>query len=113
MVSYFSERFCLLSLSVCMIITILFLVHAEYLDQRFFSRFRTAGIVQPCDPKNTDLGCPSPELPRNFDAFRRFFIFLAALVLLGSITYAIIRLRQRHLDRKLLQKVNRQIAAGV
>lgn len=44
---------------------------------------------------------------------RHFWIFEGCSLLVGFASYGIVFLRQRRLDRLLIEKVNRQIAAGV
>lgn len=44
---------------------------------------------------------------------RRFWIFEGCSLLVGFTSYGIVFLRQRRLDRLLIEKVNKQIAAGV
>ncbi|VDQ14726.1 unnamed protein product [Trichobilharzia regenti] len=49
----------------------------------------------------------------SISSFRRFLIFKCLLTLLGLFSFVVIRHRQKRLDRKLIQRVNLQIATGV
>ncbi|CAH8547599.1 unnamed protein product [Dicrocoelium dendriticum] len=110
-----SLRFCTFSSFVCTLITLIFLSQAELLDKRIFSIFHRdsdSGSAT-CNGQKSNVSCPMSELPSQFAAYRRFLMFQCVLVLIGLLAFTIVRERQNLLDKKLTQKVNRQIAAGV
>jgi hypothetical protein len=44
---------------------------------------------------------------------QNFWIFEAVTLILGVISYGIVILRQKRLDKHFLEKINKQIASGV
>ncbi|TPP58945.1 hypothetical protein FGIG_10529 [Fasciola gigantica] len=110
-----SARFCALSVCAVIVIVIMYLSQAEVLDRRIFGRYRAVDDQSPNENKSEKCvgdECAS-QLPDNFKFYRRFLLFQCVISLIGLASYALIRERQLMLDRKLIQKVNRQIAAGV
>ncbi|CAL8095278.1 unnamed protein product [Calicophoron daubneyi] len=112
-----SANFCIISFSAVLIIIITYLSQASTLDRRIFHRYRrsskTPGDNVNCSLKDGKTVCASEESDDTFEPCRRFLMFQCAVVLVGVIAFGVVRERQKHWDEKLLQKVNRQIAAGV
>ena len=47
------------------------------------------------------------------DDERRFWLFECLMALVGAASYVVVHVRQKRLDRLLMEKVHRQIASGV
>ncbi|CAH8481919.1 unnamed protein product [Schistosoma turkestanicum] len=66
-----------------------------------------------CVTKDGKVTCTKSTHLSLSDPFRRFMIFECSLILLALCSFAVIHHRHKRLERKLMQKVNFQIAAGV
>ncbi|KAF5397557.1 hypothetical protein PHET_09362 [Paragonimus heterotremus] len=115
---HLSKKFICSSLIVCVIVVIIYLCQAEILDQRIFSRYRKGvnGLSENgsfCDAKDGKVDCFIHGFSARFESIRKFLLFQCALIIIGLVFYVVIHERERHWDQKLVQKVNRQIAAGV
>ncbi|XP_064474931.1 protein JTB-like [Ornithodoros turicata] len=49
----------------------------------------------------------------NNDEAHKFWIFEASMIVLGAISASTVILRQRHLDRKMFDKIQQQVSVGV
>ncbi|CAH8527747.1 unnamed protein product [Schistosoma rodhaini] len=97
---------------VVITIALIFLVRSNQLDEKLFpysKRFNGSA----CVTKDGKVTCTESTHQSLSDSFRRFMIFKCSLILLALCSLAIIRHRHKRLDKKLMQKVNFQIAAGV
>uniref|UniRef100_A0A3Q0KJW1 MEG 1 n=1 Tax=Schistosoma mansoni TaxID=6183 RepID=A0A3Q0KJW1_SCHMA len=87
-------------------------ITSNQLDEKLFpysKRFNGSA----CVTKDGKVTCTESTHQSLSDSFRRFMIFKCSLILLALCSLAIIRHRHKRLDKKLMQKVNFQIAAGV
>ncbi|CAH8842705.1 unnamed protein product [Trichobilharzia szidati] len=105
-------NYLLLCTGVTITIILILLMKSDRLNEIFTHSMKPNGSQ--CIIKDGKKTCADSSTYHNsFSSFRRFLIFECLLTLLGLCSFVVIRHRQKRLDRKLIQRVNLQIATGV
>ncbi|VDO56021.1 unnamed protein product [Schistosoma margrebowiei] len=105
-------NYIILCSGVVITITLIFLLRSNQLDEKLFPYSKRSN-GSACVTKDGKVTCTESTHQSLSDSFRCFMIFKCSLILLALCSLAIIRHRHKRLDKKLMQKVNFQIAAGV
>nr|CAH8843447.1 unnamed protein product [Trichobilharzia regenti] len=108
-------NYLLLCTGVTITIILILLLKSDRLNEIFSQSIKSNGSQ--CITKDGKKTCAesssSGTYHNSISSFRRFLIFKCLLTLLGLFSFVVIRHRQKRLDRKLIQRVNLQIATGV
>ncbi|XP_014785524.1 uncharacterized protein LOC106880184 [Octopus bimaculoides] len=79
------------------------------LERRYCQETGLKTLIRCPDGRHLYKNCPADTWKEE----KKFLLFECLTTITGLLSYAVVRYRQRRLDHLLMEKINRQIAAGL